>query len=383
MPASGETRPRDDRNSHAWYRLLKVVYVAAYLALIAWWLGAVVEWQREWGVIGFQVLVGLLITFTGLSLVRRTFLYVCFADPFVNFDALKRRLRFGHYDLRPSEVSLHATPPGVASVAEEVVQKENRPLQALAAELDLADSLRMEHVGNVLRERDRRTQEGAARRAHGLPWKCPRCGIINIATSERCDCGFRLVAATNAAVDSETQHRTAEAVASPPCEVQPSVPRPWFRFLARFLDLCLAGMGTGLGLGLFGERVSTGTLIVSLLIWIPIESAFLAFCGTTPGKWFLGIRVIGKDGHTLSYLACLKRNFYRFCAGEAFWLPLVPLATMATAHHRLQKKGITLWDAECGAVVQHGPIGVGRALGFLAAVLSFFLLMYFGSFGAK
>jgi len=47
MPASDETRPRGDRNSHAWYRLLKVLYVVAYFALIAWWLGAVVQWERE------------------------------------------------------------------------------------------------------------------------------------------------------------------------------------------------------------------------------------------------------------------------------------------------------------------------------------------------
>ncbi len=57
-------------------------------------------------------------------------------------------------------------------------------------------------------------------------------------------------------------------------------------------------------------------------------------------------------------------------------LPIISLITLAVAHKKLLRDGITVWDREGGFVVSHEKIGIVRtvaALLFMAAIIVAFI----------
>ena len=197
-------------------------------------------------------------------------------------------------------------------------------------------------------------------RAPGEPWSCPHCGIINIAGSEKCDCG---------------------CAGEDPAEwfvggVVPSPPRPWHRLFARAVDSLIPGVALALLEITFAPGISNWVLwnsfltpSVGLLVWIPLEAACLAGWGTTPGKWLFHIQVLDRSGSLLSFETAIRRAWMVFLKRVGLGIFIVAVITEAVAYHRLTTRGITSWDEQYGAVVTHGNIGGGRVLAIAAAII--------------
>ena len=200
-----------------------------------------------------------------------------------------------------------------------------------------------------------------------VSWTCPRCGLLN-APECKCDCGFSL-----GTVEAE---QIKEHLA-------PSPPRPWIRYWARFVDSFLAGLTFSFLGAVFGVPVSKwNTYLVGLAgiyLWTPFEAAFLSSSRTTPGKYLFNIRISDESGDRLQYGTCLRRALLVLVKGLGLGIPIVPLFTQIIAYVRLQGQGITSWDSDCGAIVQHGDIGGGRVLAIVATFVLMLFLIGLGS----
>src|ERR1700741_3267893 len=93
--------------------------------------------------------------------------------------------------------------------------------------------------------------------------------------------------------------------------------RPWRRYVAKMIDCNLIVLGSALlgGFTYFAAipelppKTLLGTLVLGMaliLISIPIEAAFLAITGTTPGKALMATRVATANGARPSFLTALK-----------------------------------------------------------------------------
>src|SRR5689334_21790050 len=81
---------------------------------------------------------------------------------------------------------------------------------------------------------------------------------------------------------------------------KPLASNPWLRFLARMFDYSL--FFTAL-LAISWRKIETSSLVpFEYFLWIPVEAAFLRWLGTTPGKWFLGIKLQQGRLFRLDYL---------------------------------------------------------------------------------
>ncbi|NPV82916.1 MAG: RDD family protein [Candidatus Aminicenantes bacterium] len=157
--------------------------------------------------------------------------------------------------------------------------------------------------------------------------------------------------------------------------------RPWVRFVARFIDYNLFGIVFALVLLVVAPRLLIipefflGMLI--LFLWVFVEAGLLSTWGTTPGKWLLKTRVRDGAGNRLNFSRAFARSASVWLRGMGMGLPIISLITLAVAHKKLLRDGITVWDREGGFVVSHEKIGVARtavALLFMAAI--FLALIY-------
>ena len=166
---------------------------------------------------------------------------------------------------------------------------------------------------------------------------------------------------------------------------------PWRRFFARTVDLSSLGL---LILFLFsflfgylfpqnvdglvkalGNPLTAG--IILYILWLPVEAAFLAVAGTTPGKWIFGISVLSNTGDKLSYSNALKRASLVWIGGDALGIPIVALFTRLIAYRALTKTGTTFWDSSVGSVVTHKSWGVIRAFTCVLTVLIVLIIIGF------
>lgn len=87
-----------------------------------------------------------------------------------------------------------------------------------------------------------------------------------------------------------------------------------YRVFARALDYSLTYLfGTGLSLFFLYAPEFYFNLLFPLtipLIWAPIEALSISLTGTTPGKMFFGLSVVGEDGKNLSFGSSLKRSLF-------------------------------------------------------------------------
>lgn len=83
--------------------------------------------------------------------------------------------------------------------------------------------------------------------------------------------------------------------------------RPWIRFWARYVDLCILGISLSFFIALFFPSFSLNTITASILVvslWLLIEPLILFIFGTTLGKFLLSIKICDLNGD--------KPNFYTF-----------------------------------------------------------------------
>jgi len=155
------------------------------------------------------------------------------------------------------------------------------------------------------------------------------------------------------------------------------------RWFARFFDMSVIGGLSQIAIGIISfmflsqdyilkhEGISIASIFfLSWFILIPIEALFISSMGTTPGKMFLGLRVLASDGKRLTYSAALKRTFLVWIRGCGFGIPIVNLFTWSLAYSRLKKTGTTYWDQSIGSVVHQSKLGVFRVTIIVIALLS-------------
>jgi hypothetical protein len=117
-----------------------------------------------------------------------------------------------------------------------------------------------------------------------------------------------------------------------------------------------------------GKIESASLVPFEYFLWIPVESAFLRWIGTTPGKWILGIKLHkGRLPH-FDYLSALRRSFHVWFRGLGMGVPFINVICMLVAFYRLKTFQITTWDRDDHIHVSYGRIGKWRIV--LAAVVA-------------
>ncbi len=159
---------------------------------------------------------------------------------------------------------------------------------------------------------------------------------------------------------------------------QTSQVQPMIRFLARFIDyslffLFLLGVRFFLGQN-FPSSLFEYVIPFEFFCWIPIEAALLCFWGTTPGKFFLKIRLHQGRKLKLDFTSALRRSFNVWLRGIGMGIPILNFVCMAVAAQRLKMLGRTSWDREDNITITHYPVHRWRiVVGFLLVISVFFV----------
>lgn len=162
------------------------------------------------------------------------------------------------------------------------------------------------------------------------------------------------------------QHWLNTLSAGAPSSAAPSVPKtdswhkvtsPWRRLFARLLDDFLyTTLWVLFGLLVIHKSPATDTGaawtalsgVVSVILMVLLEPLFLSLCGTTPGKWLLGLSVRNNTGQKLSYGEGVYRTVQALWYGLGFWLPIYSLIRGYKCYYDCTD-GKTLeweWDSE-------------------------------------
>lgn len=127
----------------------------------------------------------------------------------------------------------------------------------------------------------------------------------------------------------------------------------WRRFWARIFDYFLIGF-----FFLLLTRNSIFALnniflytALQLIVLISVEAFLLARTGTTPGKSFLGIRVVA-DKAPLDFNLAWKRTFWAYVKGLWLGIPIMMFVPAWFARKVLQDSGTTIWDQACDTHIE-------------------------------
>lgn len=158
--------------------------------------------------------------------------------------------------------------------------------------------------------------------------------------------------------------------------------RPWVRYFARYLDICLfAVTGSIILVFTFPQALdinSSAMGIIILFLYIFVDAFFLCTWGTTPGKWLLNTKVRSVDNRKLTLPQALSRSFAVWLKGLGLGLGIISMITSIVAYCKLKDQGITSWDRDGGYVVIHGKIGWIRIIFIILSFTAFIALAVFG-----
>lgn len=147
---------------------------------------------------------------------------------------------------------------------------------------------------------------------------------------------------------------------------------PWRRCFARSFDTLALGLLLWFSIGIVVGTVSPPLYsalvapvsskallsgILTSLFLMPMLAIWIGLCGTTPGKWLFGIRVLRADGYALGFADALRREGRVFVLGMGLCVPLISMMTQLFALVKLINAGKTSWDLKAGWVVTHRPTG--------------------------
>lgn len=146
----------------------------------------------------------------------------------------------------------------------------------------------------------------------------------------------------------------------------------WRRFFARTIDLSVNAFVLIVGWTLLANAFaqdqsefwtrfflhrdylipsSVLTTAFSFLANVP----FMAYHGTTFGKWIFGIRVTKPDGQPMGVKIAVERELAIFARAYFLMIPIANLFTLAGAYETLTSEGKTSWDRDYGLIVKHRP----------------------------
>lgn len=177
----------------------------------------------------------------------------------------------------------------------------------------------------------------------------------------------------------------------PSIYIGPRVLRPWLRFIARVLDIVVAGLLFGWVMVRANPFWITGNgmaplFFFAIVLWIPAEAFLLSRWGSSPGKAVLNITVRAQSGHPLPYKRGLLRSVFVWAGGLTVGAPivlysngavpmvwlLVGVPALFAAYWQLIRGGDVVWDRMLGVSVAYGPLNGRR-------VLAVFLILAFGA----
>lgn len=160
---------------------------------------------------------------------------------------------------------------------------------------------------------------------------------------------------------------------------------PVARLLARHFDFALATALTGFlfvplvaplvfvasdsaeGGDTYRAYLMVAVVLITLIAQCLDALIYRSF-GATPGKWLLGIRVVGANGENASTMRYWMRNMRM--AGSAMGAGVLAIGALTHAYQwqRLARKGATSYDATLGTSVIQAP-DKARPLLYVAAVI--------------
>lgn len=158
-------------------------------------------------------------------------------------------------------------------------------------------------------------------------------------------------------------------------EADPNI-RPWVRFGARNVDYIIAIFVFSLALSIFApsfnEEINNMVFgLISLFVWIFVESILLITWGSTPGKWLLNIQIKTNKNKKPSLFNAFKRSIKVWFFGLAIGFPFISIFTLISAHSELTKNKTTTWDKSEHFTITHKKIGIYRA-----TIALFLLVIY-------
>ena len=154
---------------------------------------------------------------------------------------------------------------------------------------------------------------------------------------------------------------------------------PWVRLLARFFDygwfflLLWAGRYFLHGHLPFGKFESF--IPFEFFVWIPVEAILLTLWGSTPGKYFLKIKLRQGRRFKLNFRTAIKRSFNVWLRGLGMMIPVINGFCLLVAYYRLKTFLTTTWDKEENIVVSHSPIAKWRIVA--SAAFAFGALLFY------
>ena len=156
-------------------------------------------------------------------------------------------------------------------------------------------------------------------------------------------------------------------------------PHPFQRWLARMVDITIAGFVIGIVVGLIAPRSmilnsQVMSMFLALLFWAAAEPFVMTHFESTPGKALLNIHLRTAEGRSLTREQMFERSFRVWFFGLAAGFPLISVFTMAVARHKLTREGTTSWDRHGGFVVAHGEVDARRVAGIAVFVLFYVLV---------
>jgi hypothetical protein len=125
-------------------------------------------------------------------------------------------------------------------------------------------------------------------------------------------------------------------------------------------------------------RVPAASLMdtfVAFLMMLLIEPFLLAFLGTTPGKWILGLEVVDHDGKFLSVSEGFSRTWTVFWSGFGFCIPIYNLVRQWKCYNACKEGEILDWEHE-SALVLKDEKKWRTAIYVVANIMLFIVLVY-------
>lgn len=152
----------------------------------------------------------------------------------------------------------------------------------------------------------------------------------------------------------------------PPLLFDVVLPSPFSRFLARMVDMSLYAT-TLLGI-LYAAHVPFSGAFQPFILtfWLPLillEACILTQCGTSPGKWLLGIKLqFTKERR--SFPAALLRSVMAFIMGLGCMYPPLFFLMLTISFFSVRRRGVSLWDVNTAIVpmIVSAP-SIGRKVG--------------------
>ncbi|MEN9654590.1 MAG: hypothetical protein RL235_702 [Chlamydiota bacterium] len=146
---------------------------------------------------------------------------------------------------------------------------------------------------------------------------------------------------------------------------------PWMRFLARLVDYAFVFLAITAIPKILHTPPPRPDAIASLIpfqyfIWIPVESALLTLVGTTPGKWFLAVRLRQGRKARLDWMTALRRSFNVWFRGLGMGIAFINVLCLFTAYRRVSIFHTTSWDLEESIMVTGAPVSRWRIVVALA-----------------